>query len=82
MLQRALDNSEKLGLQVSLAKSHYLLAEALRLGGSAAEAPRHYAAAHRILDEVVKESHSDTLLKRNDLAKVYQESAQRKSPTT
>ena len=82
VLQRALDSSDKLGLQVSLAKSHYLLAEALRLGGSAAEAPHHYAEARRILDDVTKESRSDTLLKRSDLAKLYQESAQRQGPRT
>ncbi len=82
VLQRALANSEKLGLQVSLAKSHYLLGEALRLGGSAAEAPHHYAEARRILDGVAKESHSDTVLKRSDLAKLYQESTQRQNPTS
>ena len=70
-LRRALANSEKLGLQVSLAKSHYLLAEALRLGGAQGEAPRHYAEARRILNEIVKEAHSETLLKRIDLAKIY-----------
>ncbi|HTM41366.1 MAG TPA: tetratricopeptide repeat protein [Terriglobales bacterium] len=82
VLQRSLANSEKLGLQVSLAKSHFLLGEALRLGGSAAEAPHHYAEARRILDGVAKESHSDTLLKRSDLAKMYQQSAQLDRPTS
>jgi tetratricopeptide (TPR) repeat protein len=82
VLQRALASSDKLGLQVSLAKSNYLLAEALRLGGSAAEAPHHYAEARRILDQIAKEAQSETLLKRSDLAKAYQESAQRQNPTT
>jgi tetratricopeptide (TPR) repeat protein len=81
-LQRTLANAEKVGLQVSLAKAHYLLAEALRLGGTQGEAPRHYAEARRILDEIGKEAHSETLLKRSDLAKVYQESTSRQSPTT
>jgi hypothetical protein len=47
------------------------LAEALRLGGTQGEATRHYTEAHRILDGIVKEAHSETLLKRSDLAKMY-----------
>ena len=82
VLQRTLANAEKLGLQVSLAKGHYLLAEALRLGGAQAEAPRQYAETHRILDEVNKEAHSENLLKRSDLAQIYQESVSRQTPTT
>jgi hypothetical protein len=58
------------------------LAEAFRLGDTQAEAPRHYAEARRILDEVGKEAHSETLLKRSDLAKMYQESVNRQTPTT
>jgi tetratricopeptide (TPR) repeat protein len=82
VLQRTLANAEKVGLQVSLAKGHYLLAEALRLGGTQGEAPRQYAETRRILDEVGKESHGETLLKRSDLARMYQESVNRQSPTT
>lgn len=82
LLQRTLANAEKLGLQVSLAKGHYLLAEALRLSGTQGEAPRQYAEARRILDEVGKEAHSENLLKRSDLARIYQESVSRQSPTT
>ncbi|MHB8216547.1 MAG: protein kinase domain-containing protein [Candidatus Sulfotelmatobacter sp.] len=82
VLQRTLANAEKVGLQVSLAKGHYLLAEALRLGGTQGEAPRQYAETRRILDEVGKEAHSENLLKRSDLARIYQESVNRQSPTT
>jgi len=82
VLQRTLANAEKLGLQVSLAKGHYLLAEALRLSGAQGEAPRQYAETHRILDEVNKEAHSENLLKRSDLAQIYQESVSRQTPTT
>jgi len=74
-VNRALARSEKLGLQPLQAKSHYLLATALRLTGNGAEASRHYANAHRILDEINKEAKSDTLLKRADLAPIYAESA-------
>ena len=81
-LQRTLTIAEKLGLQISLAKAHYLLAEALRLSGAPSEAPHHYGEVRRILDDVGKEAHSDTLLKRSDLAKMYQESASRQGPTS
>src|SRR3989442_1604781 len=72
---RWLPNSEKLGLQALLAKGHYLLADALRLGNNQMEASRHYAEAHRLLDEIRKEANNDSVLKRNDLATIYQESA-------
>jgi tetratricopeptide (TPR) repeat protein len=71
---RSMRSGEKLGLQTSLAKSHYLLGEALRLSGNQAEASRHYAEAHRILDEIRKEARSDDVLKRSDVAIIYQES--------
>jgi tetratricopeptide (TPR) repeat protein len=74
-LDRALARSEKLGLEDLQAKSEYLLATALRLTGNGIEASRHYADAHRILDEISSESKSDTLLKRADLGPIYAESA-------
>ncbi len=74
-LNRALARSEKLGLLMLQANSHYLLATALRLTGNGSEAARHYADAHRILDEINKEAKSDTLLKRTDLSPIYTESA-------
>ena len=74
-LNRALARSEKLGLQMLQAKSHYLLATALRLSGNGTEASRHYADAHRLLDSMSKEAKSDTLLKRSDLSPIYTESA-------
>jgi len=73
-LNRALARSEKLGLQLLQAKSHYLLAGALRLSGNAQEASRHYADAHRILDNINADAKSDTFLKRSDLATIYSES--------
>jgi len=81
LLDRSLRESEKLGLQASLVKSHYLLAEALRLSGKEAEAVHHYAEAHRILDEIAKEARSEEVLKRRDLAVIYKESARRQNPT-
>ena len=80
VLNRSLPNSEKLGLQALLAKGHYLLADALRLGNNQTEASRHYAEAHRLLDEIRKEANNDSVLKRNDLATTYQESARWQGP--
>jgi hypothetical protein len=34
----------------------------------------HYRESHRILDDIRKEAHTDDLLKRSDLANIYQES--------
>ena len=74
-LDTSLRNSEKLGLQASLAKTHFLIGEALRLSGSQADATIHYAEAHRILEDIHKEAHTDEVMKRSDLASIYQESA-------
>src|SRR5579864_616022 len=74
-LDSSLRNSEKLGLQAGLAKSHYFMAEALRLSGNQADASSHYAEAKRILDDIRKEAKSDDVLKRSDLASIYADSA-------
>ena len=74
-LETSLRLSDNLGLQVLLAKTQYFLATALRLGGSQSEASHYYSEAHRILDDVRKESNNDAVLKRSDLAPVYQDSA-------
>ena len=82
VLERSVAESEKLGLKTLLAKSHYLQAEALRLSGKQAEAPRHYSEAHRIIDEIRKEAQSDDLMKRSDLTTIYQQSARWQTPKT
>ncbi len=74
-LERTVARSEKLGMQVLQAKSHYLLGLSRRLTGKADDAAGHYAEAHRILDEISKEAKSDTVLKRADLVAPYTESA-------
>jgi tetratricopeptide (TPR) repeat protein/predicted Ser/Thr protein kinase len=67
-LETSLRTSEKLGLQVLLARSDYLLGRTLELSGSGgAEAAPHYAAARRILETIHQESGSDVILKRSDL---------------
>ena len=79
-LEDTLRTSEKLGLQSLLAKSHYFLAEAFRRSGSQAEASHHYSETRRILDDIRKEARSDDVLKRSDLATMYQESARWLNP--
>ena len=69
-LERALAKCEKLGLQALLARSHYLLAIALRSTGSAAEGSRHLGEARRILEEIRKEAKTDDVVKRADLAPI------------
>jgi len=79
-LEDSLRASQKLGLQTLVAETDYQLAETLRLSGSQAEASHHYAEAHRILDDIRKEAGSDDVLKRSDLATIYQESARWQAP--
>ena len=73
VVEPALRSSDQLGFPVLLAKTHYLLAQALRLGGKPEDAARHYTDARQVLDGIRKEANSDTVLKRSDLASVYQE---------
>ena len=75
LLEHSLAESEKLGLKTLLAKNHFLLAEAFRLSGNQADAVHHYSEAHRIIDDIHKEAQSDDIMKRVDLAKIYQQSA-------
>ncbi len=70
-LETALNASDKLGLEVLLARSHYLLGRTLELSGGAAEASSHYAAAKRTLESVRQESGgSEAIVKRQDLAPI------------
>jgi len=73
-LDRALNQSEKLGLRAMLARTHYLLATVLRLTGKVPEASGHYRDALRYLDEIEKDTGSDAVLKRSDLNVIYTES--------
>jgi serine/threonine protein kinase/tetratricopeptide (TPR) repeat protein len=74
-LQRSLDGSDKLGLRMLLARSHFLLGTALRLSGSGMEGASHYRQTVRLLDETRKEPGAEKLLERADLKAIYQESA-------
>jgi len=70
-LQRALNNSEKLGLNSLLAQSAYLLARSLQLTGNAGEATSHYNEARQLVGEIRKEAGSDSVMKRSDLSPIY-----------
>jgi tetratricopeptide (TPR) repeat protein len=74
-LERALSRAESMGLRTVQAESQYLLATALRLSGSGAEASAHYASARRLLDDIRKEAKGESLLKRADINAIYTESA-------
>ena len=70
-LEGAISRSEKLDARGLLAQNHYLLARALELSGDDAEAQGHYKQARTIADEVQKEAHADTILKRSDLSPIF-----------
>jgi tetratricopeptide (TPR) repeat protein/TolB-like protein/predicted Ser/Thr protein kinase len=70
-LESALSRSQKLGLRVLLAQTHYLLARDLELSGKAADAPEHYQQARQILDEIKSEAKTDSIVKRSDLSPIY-----------
>ena len=70
-LQRNLTLSEKLGLRLETARIHYLLGNAIRLGGDAAGAVSQYAQTLRMLDEMKKEPGAEHLLDRSDLRAIY-----------
>ncbi len=73
-LERALGQSEKLGLQPLTIKANYLLATVLRSSGENAQAQAHYQAALLGLDSMQKESGAEKLLSRSDLAAIYKDS--------
>jgi len=74
-LEMSLRTSEKLGLQTLLARGHYMLGRTFELSGSGgAEAASHYAAARRILEDIRKESGSDSIPKRRDLIAITPQS--------
>ena len=70
-LQRDLTRSEKLGLRLDTARIHYLLGNAIRLGGDSAEATGQYQQALRLFDDMKKEPGAEHLLERSDLRVIY-----------
>jgi tetratricopeptide (TPR) repeat protein len=74
-LERDLGRSEKLGLRLQTARIHYLLGNAIRLGGNPGEARGQYQQALRLLDEMKKEPGAEHLLDRSDLRAMYAEAS-------
>ena len=75
VLNRTLNQSEKLGLRALLVRSQYLLGLALQNSGSAKDAASHFAEARRGLDDIKKEAANESVVKRSDLAPIYAASA-------
>ena len=73
---RALARAETLGFRLLSAKAHYLRAEAMRATGDA-DAKREYGLAVRLLNDLSREDGNQNVLKRADLAAIYQEAKTR-----
>jgi tetratricopeptide (TPR) repeat protein len=74
-LERALLQTDKLGLRPLGAKAHYLLATALRTSGNAADAQQNYQASLQLLDAMRKEAGGEKILQRSDLKAMYEEAS-------
>jgi serine/threonine protein kinase/Tfp pilus assembly protein PilF len=72
-LERALTNSQKLGLQWLEAQSNYLLGVVLRQSGNSKQAADYYRAAISKWDEEQKEAGNPAFLSRADLSQMYKD---------
>jgi eukaryotic-like serine/threonine-protein kinase len=70
-LKSAVSRSEKLGLLVLQAQSHFELARALALSGNTQEADSQEQEARRLAEKIVKEAQSDAVKKRADLSPLF-----------
>ncbi|HEY2120120.1 MAG TPA: tetratricopeptide repeat protein [Candidatus Acidoferrum sp.] len=70
-LRSALLHSEKLGLRVLQAQSHYQLGRALELEGKASDATTQYQEARRSAADVEKDAQTDAVAKRSDLVPIF-----------
>ncbi len=75
MLENDQTRSEKLGPRIETARSHFLLGEAIRLGGDPRAATGQYGQAMRALDDLKKEAGAEHLLDRADLKAIYAEAS-------
>jgi cytochrome c-type biogenesis protein CcmH/NrfG len=73
-LDRALSQSDKLGLKPLTVRAHYLLATTLRQSGNGAEAQDHYRQVLRLLDTIRKEPGSEKLMERSDVSTMFSDS--------
>jgi serine/threonine protein kinase/tetratricopeptide (TPR) repeat protein len=75
MLENDLTRSEKLGARIETARIHFLMGEAIRLGGDPRGATTQYGQVMRALDDLKKEAGSEHLLERADLKAIYAEAS-------
>jgi eukaryotic-like serine/threonine-protein kinase len=75
MLENDQTRSEKLGARIETARIHFLLGEAMRLGGDPRAATSQYGQAMRALDDLKKEAGAEHLLERADLKAIYGEAS-------
>ncbi|MGC1227365.1 MAG: tetratricopeptide repeat protein, partial [Candidatus Sulfotelmatobacter sp.] len=72
-LQSDLDKSERMGSRLQTARIQYLIGNALRLSGKAADASEHYQLALSLLEDMRKEPGAEKLLERADLKPMFAE---------
>ncbi len=75
MLEDDLTRSEKLGARIETARIHFLMGEAIRLGGDPRAATSQYGQAMRAFDDLKKEAGAEHLLDRADLKAIYAEAS-------
>ena len=73
-LGRAMQISEKLGMQPLSTRAHYLLATMARDSGNGDEARQNYREALRLLEAMKKDPGAEKLLQRADFKTIYDES--------
>jgi tetratricopeptide (TPR) repeat protein len=74
-LERAVLQTENLGLRPLGAKAHYLLGAAMRGSGSLDEAQQHFHTSVQLLDAMRKEAGGEKLLQRSDFKAMYEEAS-------
>ena len=72
-LERAILQSEKLGLKPLLMKAHFLLARMLAVQGTPADAAAHYQQTLDLLNSFKKDSGAEKVLERADFKAIYNE---------
>ncbi|MFI5057954.1 MAG: tetratricopeptide repeat protein [Candidatus Acidiferrales bacterium] len=75
-LERAVLQSEKLGLPPLLLRAHFSLGKMFREKGAPADATSHYRQALNLLDGIKKDPGSDKVMERADFKAIYTEADQ------
>jgi tetratricopeptide (TPR) repeat protein/TolB-like protein len=75
-LERAVLQSEKLGLRPLLLRAHFSLGKVFREQGASADATSHYRQTLNLLDGIKKDPGSDKVMERADFKAIYTEADQ------